>query len=168
VRARRSRSSRPPRGSGRTQPGESVARALAARRNGLLIRIQRYPKFPFCASELSYDCAKYVDWPRAVYRLQRDAIWPALVDGPLSLQVRRTANSWGEPNEDPIQFLEYVMESRGLTRKDLEPYLGSRTNQAMSTLLWKWSCWWPECGQRDSAASDQARSVRASPSPPLR
>ena len=27
---------------------------------------------------------------------------------------------------DPIQFLEYVMESRGLTRKDLEPYLGSR------------------------------------------
>jgi hypothetical protein len=40
-----------------------VARALAARRDGLLIRIQRYPKFPFCASELSYDCAKYVDWP---------------------------------------------------------------------------------------------------------
>jgi HTH-type transcriptional regulator/antitoxin HigA len=27
---------------------------------------------------------------------------------------------------DPIQFLEYVMESRGLTRKDLEPYVGSR------------------------------------------
>ena len=27
---------------------------------------------------------------------------------------------------DPIQFLEYVMESRELTRKDLEPYLGSR------------------------------------------
>lgn len=27
---------------------------------------------------------------------------------------------------DPIQFLEYIMESRGLTRKDLEPYLGSR------------------------------------------
>jgi HTH-type transcriptional regulator/antitoxin HigA len=27
---------------------------------------------------------------------------------------------------DPIQFLEYVMDSRGLTRKDLEPYLGSR------------------------------------------
>jgi hypothetical protein len=100
VRARRSRSSRPPRGSGRTQRGESVARALAARRNGLLIRIRRYPKFPFCASELSYDCAKYVDWPRAVYRLQRDGIWPVLVDGPLSLQVRRTANSWGEPNEE--------------------------------------------------------------------
>lgn len=27
---------------------------------------------------------------------------------------------------DPIQFLIYVMESRGLTRKDLEPYVGSR------------------------------------------
>lgn len=27
---------------------------------------------------------------------------------------------------DPIEFLEYVMESRGLTRRDLEPYLGSR------------------------------------------
>ena len=38
--------------------------------------------------------------PRAVYRLQRDAIWPALVDGLLSLQVRQTANSWGEPNEE--------------------------------------------------------------------
>ena len=29
-----------------------------------------------------------------------------------------------------IQFLEYVMESRGLTRKDLEPYLGSRARVA--------------------------------------
>jgi len=31
---------------------------------------------------------------------------------------------------DPIQFLKYVMESRGLTRKDLEPYLGSRARVA--------------------------------------
>ncbi len=31
---------------------------------------------------------------------------------------------------DPIQFLEYVMESRDLTRKDLEPYLGSRARVA--------------------------------------
>lgn len=31
---------------------------------------------------------------------------------------------------DPIQFLEYVMESRSLTRKDLEPYLGSRARVA--------------------------------------
>jgi HTH-type transcriptional regulator/antitoxin HigA len=27
---------------------------------------------------------------------------------------------------DPVAFLEYVMESRGLTRKDLEPYIGPR------------------------------------------
>ena len=27
---------------------------------------------------------------------------------------------------DPIEFLEHVMESRGFTRKDLEPYIGSR------------------------------------------
>ena len=27
---------------------------------------------------------------------------------------------------DPIDFLEYVMDSRGLTRKDLEPYIGPR------------------------------------------
>lgn len=27
---------------------------------------------------------------------------------------------------DPIEFLNYVMESRGLTRKDLEPFIGPR------------------------------------------
>jgi HTH-type transcriptional regulator / antitoxin HigA len=27
---------------------------------------------------------------------------------------------------DPIEFLTYVMESRGLTRKDLEPFIGPR------------------------------------------
>lgn len=27
---------------------------------------------------------------------------------------------------DPIDFLEHVMEARGLTRKDLEPYIGPR------------------------------------------
>lgn len=26
---------------------------------------------------------------------------------------------------DPIDFLNYVMETRGLTRKDLEPYIGT-------------------------------------------
>lgn len=30
------------------------------------------------------------------------------------------------PTPDPIDFLLYIMESRGLTRKDLEPYIGSR------------------------------------------
>jgi HTH-type transcriptional regulator / antitoxin HigA len=27
---------------------------------------------------------------------------------------------------DPVSYLEYVMEARGLTRKDLEPYIGPR------------------------------------------
>ena len=31
---------------------------------------------------------------------------------------------------DPISFLEFVMESRGLTRKDLDPYFGSRSRVA--------------------------------------
>ena len=31
---------------------------------------------------------------------------------------------------DPISFLEFVLDSRGLTRKDLEPYIGSRSRVA--------------------------------------
>lgn len=27
---------------------------------------------------------------------------------------------------DPIEFLNYIMETRGMTRKDLEPYIGPR------------------------------------------
>ncbi|MFN0299583.1 MAG: type II toxin-antitoxin system HigA family antitoxin [Burkholderiales bacterium] len=34
------------------------------------------------------------------------------------------------PDPDPIEFLDHVMESRGLTRKDLEPYIGSRARVA--------------------------------------
>jgi HTH-type transcriptional regulator/antitoxin HigA len=30
------------------------------------------------------------------------------------------------PDPDPIELLLHVMESRALTRKDLEPYIGSR------------------------------------------
>jgi len=30
------------------------------------------------------------------------------------------------PAPDPIDYLHYFLESRGLTRRDLEPYLGSR------------------------------------------
>ena len=30
------------------------------------------------------------------------------------------------PAPDPIDFLNYAMETRGLTRKDLEQYIGSR------------------------------------------
>ena len=31
---------------------------------------------------------------------------------------------------DPIDFLQHVMEARGLARKDLEPYIGSRARVA--------------------------------------
>ena len=34
------------------------------------------------------------------------------------------------PDPDPIDFLHYVMESRGLVRKDLEPFIGSRARVA--------------------------------------
>ena len=27
---------------------------------------------------------------------------------------------------DPVSYLEYIMEARGLTRKDMEPYIGPR------------------------------------------
>jgi HTH-type transcriptional regulator/antitoxin HigA len=30
------------------------------------------------------------------------------------------------PSPDPIEMILYFMESRGLTRRDLEPYIGSR------------------------------------------
>jgi HTH-type transcriptional regulator/antitoxin HigA len=34
------------------------------------------------------------------------------------------------PDPDPITFLLHVMESRDLSRKDLEPYIGSRARVA--------------------------------------
>lgn len=34
------------------------------------------------------------------------------------------------PDPDPIEFLNHVMEARELTRKDLEPYIGSRDRVA--------------------------------------
>ena len=33
---------------------------------------------------------------------------------------------YGIPLPDPIEAIEYHMESRGLSRRDLEPFLGSR------------------------------------------
>ncbi len=34
------------------------------------------------------------------------------------------------PDPDPIEFLVHIMEARDLTRKDLEPYIGSRARVA--------------------------------------
>ena len=33
---------------------------------------------------------------------------------------------YGIPLPDPIEAIQYYMESRGLTRRDLEPYIGTR------------------------------------------
>jgi len=34
------------------------------------------------------------------------------------------------PDPDPVDFLQYIMETRGLSRKDLEPFIGSRARVA--------------------------------------
>jgi HTH-type transcriptional regulator/antitoxin HigA len=45
----------------------------------------------------------------------------------LSMLVEKyEAQHYPIPAPDPIEFLIYAMESRGLTRKDLEAYIGSR------------------------------------------
>ncbi len=36
------------------------------------------------------------------------------------------AQHYAIPAPDPIEAINYYMESRGLTRRDLEPYIGSR------------------------------------------
>lgn len=46
-------------------------------------------------------------------------IWVTLVEA-------YEAGRYELPPPDPIQAIEYFMESRGWTRKDLEPYIGSR------------------------------------------
>lgn len=34
------------------------------------------------------------------------------------------------PEPDPVEAIKYIMESRGLSRSDLEPYIGSRARVA--------------------------------------
>lgn len=46
-------------------------------------------------------------------------IWVTLVEA-------YEAGRYELPPPDPIQAIEYFMESRGWTRKELEPYIGSR------------------------------------------
>jgi HTH-type transcriptional regulator/antitoxin HigA len=38
--------------------------------------------------------------------------------------------NYGIPQPDPVEAILYYMESRGLTRKDLEPYIGTRARVA--------------------------------------
>jgi len=65
---------------------------------------------------------------------EADRLWDAPARSPesdkldvltlLIEQYERTHFPIADP--DPIDFLEHVMEARGLTRKDLEPYIGPR------------------------------------------
>ena len=49
----------------------------------------------------------------------------------LSMLVEKyEAQHYPIPAPDPIDFLNYAMETRGLTRKDLEAYIGSRGRSA--------------------------------------
>ena len=67
-----------------------------------------------------------------------DALWNAK-DGTaesdrlevLALLVERYEQEhFAIADPDPIDFIHYVMESRGLVRKDLEPFIGSRARVA--------------------------------------
>mgnify|MGYP001446294161 CR=1 FL=1 len=67
-----------------------------------------------------------------------EALWDAAAGSPaadrLAVLVILIENYEREhfpiADPDPIEFLDHVMESRGLTRKDLEPYIGSRARVA--------------------------------------
>ena len=78
---------------------------------------------------------------KADYRaaLQRiDAIWDAKPKSPeadelevLSLLVEEYEKKhFTVPDVDPVNLLLHVMEARALSRKDLEPYIGSRARVA--------------------------------------
>jgi HTH-type transcriptional regulator / antitoxin HigA len=56
---------------------------------------------------------------------------PGTPDGDLLEVLTTLVEAYDEkhdpiPAPDPVEAILYFMESRGLTRKDLEPYLGSR------------------------------------------
>ncbi len=78
---------------------------------------------------------------RAEYKLalaEAEALWDAPEKSPegdrlevLSLLIQNyEARHHPIPDPDPIAFLQHVMEARGLTRKDLEAFIGSRARVA--------------------------------------
>lgn len=76
------------------------------------------------------------DYREAMQRI--DTVWDAKPRSPeadelevLSLLVEEYEKSHVEmPKVDPVALLLHVMESRELTRKDMEPYIGSRARVA--------------------------------------
>jgi HTH-type transcriptional regulator/antitoxin HigA len=63
-----------------------------------------------------------------------ESLWDAADDSPeadrleiLAMLVEAYENKhYPIEAPDPVAFIEYIMENRGLTRKDLEPYIGPR------------------------------------------
>ena len=76
------------------------------------------------------------DYRHAMQRI--DAVWNASPKSPeadelevLSLLVEEYEKKHvAVPEVDPIDLLLHVMEARQLTRKDMEPYIGSRARVA--------------------------------------
>jgi HTH-type transcriptional regulator / antitoxin HigA len=68
------------------------------------------------------------DYEAALARV--DTLWNAPAKSPeadaLDVLTLLIADYEAKPSPDPIDFLTHVMESRGLARKDLEPFIGSR------------------------------------------
>jgi HTH-type transcriptional regulator / antitoxin HigA len=76
------------------------------------------------------------DYQAAMHRI--DEIWEAAPKSPeadeldvLSLLVEEYEHKHVRiPQVDPVSLLLHVMEARGLARKDMEPYIGSRARVA--------------------------------------
>jgi len=72
------------------------------------------------------------DYQAALAEIEQ--LWDAPAKSPdadkleiLTLLVERyEAIHYPIADPDPIEFINHVMESRGLTRKDMEPYIGAR------------------------------------------
>lgn len=70
--------------------------------------------------------------------LRIDQVWDAKPKSPeadeleiLSLLVEEYEQKhFKVPDVDPVSLLLHVMDARGLTRKDMEPYIGSRARVA--------------------------------------
>jgi HTH-type transcriptional regulator/antitoxin HigA len=63
-----------------------------------------------------------------------EALWDAAIGSTLADRLEvlvmliqaYEAEHYPIADPDPIDFIHHLMESRGLTRKDLEPYIGTR------------------------------------------
>jgi len=72
------------------------------------------------------------DYQNALEEIER--LWGAKPDTPegdrlevlVTLVEAYEERHYAIPAPDPIEMISYFMESRGLTRRDLEPYIGSR------------------------------------------